>query len=142
MNKKLRIFLIICGFISLVLVRFLSNKWLQDPLRTFFETKAISDVLPKINFWSHFWKNSILFFINECISIAILFLFFMEKNVVKFSLWFYQIAFIILSIAFFILLEINNPEYNRILFYIRRFLIHPLFLLILLPAFYFQKMKE
>ncbi|WP_196889590.1 exosortase F system-associated membrane protein [Aureivirga sp. CE67] len=142
MHRLLRISLIIVGFFSLIIVRFLSDKFLEDPLKIFFETNSISSVLPKIDFWTQFLKNSLLFFSNEIISIGILFLFFLDKNVVKFALWFYQIAFVILSISFFVLLEINNPDYNRILFYIRRFLIHPIFLLVLLPAFYFQKKKE
>ncbi len=142
MNKRLRILLLILGFVSLIFVRFFSNKFLEDPLQLFFEEKSMRDMLPKLNFWDLFQRNSLLFFINEGISLFIIFLFFRDKNILKFAFWFYKIAFIVLSIAFFILLSLENPDYNRILFYTRRFLIHPIFLLVLLPAFYFQKKNE
>ena len=50
-------------------------------------------------------------------------------------------AFLILGLLFWVLLNYELSLGYRLTFYIRRFLIHPLFLLILLPAFYYQKLK-
>ena len=53
-----------------------------------------------------------------------------------------SVAFVILITVFVILIK-NNFESGYLLpFYIRRFIIHPLFLLILLPAFYYQKLSN
>jgi exosortase F-associated protein len=46
--------------------------------------------------------------------------------------------FVILSLVFFFLLEYTKTPDLLILFYIRRFLIQPLFLILFVPAFFYQ----
>jgi len=45
-------------------------------------------------------------------------------------------------LAFYILLQTGFNKGYLLAFYIRRFLIHPLFVLVLLPAFYYQQKEE
>jgi exosortase F-associated protein len=48
----------------------------------------------------------------------------------------------IASFSVFAFLIINiEEEHFMALFYVRRFLIHPLFVIILLPAFYYYRLK-
>jgi exosortase F-associated protein len=51
----------------------------------------------------------------------------------------YLLFFIILISLFFIVLFFFGETNKMTLFYIRRFLIQPIFLLLFLPAFYYQK---
>jgi len=67
---------------------------------------------------------------------------FQKWSVIVFSIKFYTISFIILTLVFYTLLQSGFDNGYLLAFYIRRFLIHPLFVLILLPAFYFQKKEE
>jgi exosortase F-associated protein len=54
----------------------------------------------------------------------------------------YLLFFIILVIAFIFILFYNGETNKMGLFYVRRFIIQPLFLLLFLPAFYYQKQKN
>jgi exosortase F-associated protein len=75
------------------------------------------------------------------LSLAILWLVFKKKSVLKVATVLYAGLFIFVFIAFVILLDTSDNGNYLLLFYIRRFLIQPIFLLILLPAFYFQHKK-
>jgi exosortase F-associated protein len=73
---------------------------------------------------------------------VILFVAFRDKNIVKFAALLFALLFGI-SIATFSVLYFNLNAQNVMgLFYVRRFLIHPLFILILLPAFYYYRLKK
>jgi exosortase F-associated protein len=51
----------------------------------------------------------------------------------------YMIFGSILMISFFFVLNFFGEQSKMILFYIRRFIIQPIFLLLFIPAFYYQK---
>jgi exosortase F-associated protein len=44
--------------------------------------------------------------------------------------------------VFFFIVYFFNSDQNLILFYVRRFLIQPLFVILFVPAFYFQKLNQ
>ena len=80
--------------------------------------------------------------LNTVISLAILFVIFKDKSTIKFSAFIYLIAFIIL-IAMYLYFVVNpKQEAYYIFFNIRRFLIQPIVLILLLPAFYYHKLKS
>ena len=80
--------------------------------------------------------------INTFISLIIIYIAFENKSFVMFALKFYIIAFVLLSITFFIILKGELADGYLFAFYIRRFLIHPLFVLLLLPAFYYKQLTS
>jgi exosortase F-associated protein len=83
------------------------------------------------------------FLLNTIISLTILYVVFQEKGIVKFSVFVYALAFLILFPWMVWLIANASPESNyNILFYVRRFLIQPIILLLLLPAFYYHKYKH
>jgi exosortase F-associated protein len=57
---------------------------------------------------------------------------------IQFTSILYGFFFLVLMIAFFMVLTYGG-EYKEALFYIRRFLIQPIFLILFIPAFYYQK---
>jgi exosortase F-associated protein len=67
---------------------------------------------------------------------------FERKDYLTFSGFFLMLAFMILIIVFVLLLRDDFESGYLLPFYIRRFIIHPLFLLLLLPAFYYQKLSK
>ncbi|MBT8269454.1 MAG: exosortase F system-associated protein, partial [Bacteroidia bacterium] len=76
------------------------------------------------------------------ISLWILWLVFKDKGIVKFSAILYFLAYLVL-LALFLYFVINPRQEDYYLFFnIRRFLIQPLILIILLPAFYYYKIKR
>jgi len=134
--SKPRIAGIIVLFILLVSVRIVQKHVFYDPLLLFFE--STSKILPQYDSFKLFLGLLFRYTLNTVISLGMLWLVFKDKSVIKLTLLLYIVLFIVLVCVFFVVLNLNSPSLLA-LFYIRRFLIHPLLLLLFLPAFYYQK---
>lgn len=129
--------------ILLVLLRAFEDVLFYDPLLDFFKNDYKSLPLPEMDIFALQMSVVLRFFFNTLISLAILWLVFRDREIIKLSIIFYAILFALFFIAFsFIVFTSDGTDSHLALFYVRRFLIQPLFLLILLPAFYFQKYKS
>lgn len=127
----------------LVLIRAYENVLFYDPLLDFFKMDYKSQPLPEIDTFALQTGIVLRFLLNTLISFAILWLVFKDKDIIKLSAILYFLLFVITFLSFsFIVFTSKGIDYHLILFYVRRFLIQPLFLLVLLPAFYFQKYKS
>ncbi len=140
MKKPLKIVLLGVLFLMLVAVRAFVQPYFYDPLIEYFKSDYLHSALPQLNLTLFFLNIFFRYALNTIISLAIIYLFFNNLKVLKFSLQFYIIAFIILSLLFFVLLKFNLNKGYMLIFYVRRFLIHPIFVLLLVPAFYYQKL--
>ena len=142
MKKVLKIIGIIVLAGLLVLIRAYEDSMFYDPLLDFFKIDYKSKPLPEMDTFALQTGIVLRFLLNTLISFAILWLVFRDKDIIKLSAILYFLLFVVLFMAFsFIVFTSEGTDSHLILFYIRRFLIQPLFLLILLPAFYFQKFK-
>jgi exosortase F-associated protein len=142
MSKPIRIMLISLLFLLLIVVRGFAAELFYDPLIEYFQNNYLYTKMPEIDTW-HLVGN--LFFrysLNSLISLGIIWLTFQRKAYVKFSVVFFIFAFVILIIAFAFLIRGSLESGYLLPFYIRRFIIHPLFLLLLLPAFYYQQLSK
>ncbi len=128
--------------VLLVLVRLFEESFFDDHLLSFFNYSYLTDSLPKVPFIDVYKIISLRYLVNSLISILILYLFFPEKNVLKFLFYFFVLAFFILS--GFLYYEWHNyvPGDYLLLFYVRRLLIQPVFLFILIPALLFHQMEK
>lgn len=141
MNFIPRILLIVLLFLMLIAVRAFVQPYFYDPLIDYFKNDYLHSTIPQIDL-AHFFLNLFYrYILNTIISLAIIYLVYTNLKVLKFSIKFYIVAFIVLSIILIILLKFDLNQGYRLVFYVRRFLIHPVFLLLLLPAFYYQKLK-
>ncbi|MDN3724501.1 exosortase F system-associated protein [Aequorivita sp. SDUM287046] len=138
---KLGFILVCVGF--LVSIRAFESDLFYDPLLDFFKMDYKFLPLPVMDQFKLFLGVAIRFLLNTFISLIIIWLVFGEKEIVKLSVFLYVVLFIILFSFFcFLIITSEGTTEHFILFYVRRFLIQPLFLLLLLPAFYFQKYKS
>lgn len=123
----------------LVLVRAYESNLFYDPFIVYFKQDFLSEELPNYNFNLLFINYLYRFGINSLLSIAIIYLAFENWQYVKFSIWAFVISFLVLITLYYIMIY-NEFSFGYIIgFYLRRFLIHPLLLIILLPALYFKK---
>lgn len=141
MTKILKILFLVILFLLLIAVRAFVQPYFYDPLITYFKNDYLLAPIPEINFTNFFLNLLYRYTLNTVISLAIIYIVYTNLKVLKFSVKFYTIAFIVLSSILFILLKFDFNINYRLIFYVRRFLIHPIFLLVLLPAFYYQKLK-
>ncbi|WP_159800144.1 exosortase F system-associated protein [Flavobacterium sp. MK4S-17] len=123
-------------FILLVSVRFFESRLFYDPLIEFFKNE--NKVLPDYDTIKLLLNLAMRYLLNTLISIGIIYLIFKDRAIIKLTTLLYALFFILLISAFSII--ISSEKVNLLLlFYIRRFIIHPIFLLLFIPAFYYQK---
>ncbi len=139
MNKYVKIVLAALLFLSLIVVRALSAKLFYDPLKHYFLNDYLYTTMPSLNASRLVLHMFFRYCLNTVISLGIIWVLFKRKDYLKFCLYFYTTAFVILILLFVYLLQDNFESGYLLPFYIRRFIIQPLFILILLPAFYYQK---
>ena len=142
MDKRLRIVIILALFFLLVLVRAFEMQLFYDPFIEYFKNDYLYNPMPAFSGSKLLTSLIFRYGINTFISLIIIYIAFENKSFVIFALKFYMIAFVLLSITFFIILKGELAHGYLFAFYIRRFLIHPLFVLLLLPAFYYKQLTS
>ncbi len=142
MDKKYRIILIMFLFFLLVLVRGFEQQLFYDPFIDYFKNDYLYEPIPVFSGSKLLISLIFRYGLNALISLFIIYVAFQNKSFVLFSLKFYIIAFALLSVTFFIILKGELANGYLFAIYIRRFLIHPLFVLLLLPAFYYNQLTS
>lgn len=126
----------------LVLIRYFENKLFYDPLINFFKLEYLHDNLPIYEAGKLLLHTTLRFLLNTIISLAIIYVAFFDKNILRFSGLLFLLLFLIcFPVFFFLIYTIENQNFMA-LFYVRRFLIHPIFVIILLPAFYYYRLVD
>jgi len=127
--------------VLLALIRFYEKSLFYDPLIYFYRAEYLHGVIPQFETGKFFLNVFVRFWLNSALSLAILYVAFLDKNILKFSFVLFIILFIASFTAFAFLMFNIEEQLFMALFYVRRFLIHPLFVIILLPAFYYYRLK-
>lgn len=138
-KNSLKIVAIVIIVLLLIAVRAFENSIFYDPFLHYFKREFFLLDIPEINKVKLFFSLGFRYYINSILSIAMLYLLFKDNSVIKFSIFLYSFFGIILLVSFFFTLEFFAQEHKMILFYIRRFIIQPILLLLFIPAFYYQK---
>lgn len=139
-KTQLTLFFILSLF--LLAIRRYESVLFYDPFLEYYTLDYHKLPLPTMN---HFLFVVNLFFrygLNSIISLLIIFALFKDKEGIKFIALLYVLFFIGLLIAFYFVWFLIEDHQKMTLFYIRRFLIQPLFLLLFIPAFYVQRIKK
>ncbi|MBQ0786633.1 MAG: exosortase F system-associated protein [Oceanihabitans sp.] len=128
--------------ILLILIRVFEERIFYDPYLSFFKNDYLYLDSPRQETLKLTVFTVLRYVINSLLSLAILFVLFRDKSIVKFSIIIYTIALGIL-LALFLYFVISPVQEDYYLFFnVRRFLIQPLILLLLIPAFYNYKRQE
>jgi len=126
----------------LVCVRLFEVEIFSDPLYSYFHSNFQLNSLPNLIKWEVIAGTSLRYLINMTLSLWLLWFLYKKENYVKAALWVYLFAYLILIVLFTLLLEADSNFMKMALFYVRRFLIQPLLLFVLVAGFYFLKTKE
>lgn len=138
-SKALKAIIIGILFFVFILVRVFENELFYDPFIKFYKHILLVKSIPSFKFPKILMYTFFRYFINTAVSICILYVAFKKKEIIQFSVVFYATAFIILIGFYTILVKNLSEDTIQLFFYLRRFLIQPIFLLLLLPAFYYQQ---
>jgi len=122
----------------LLAVRMFEQQLFYDPFLDYFKNDYLSGPVPAYDAAELFFGLGCRYWLNTFLSLGIIFVLFRDVALLKFTTVLYLTFFIVLIFAFFTLLYFQSQN-NFLIFYTRRFLIQPLFLLLFVPAFFYQK---
>ncbi len=142
MHKISRYLLLAVLFLLLVLVRYFEDDLFYDPYLTFFENDYLYTDSPRREVAKLLGFTAARYLINTVVSLGILYVLFRDQSLVKFSGIIYTLAFLVLMPAYLYFVVNPRQEDYYVFFNIRRFLIQPILLILLLPAFYYHKLKS
>ncbi len=142
MSKAVKYILLIVLIGLLALIRFFEEQLFYDPYLSFFKSDYLYMDNPRLEVFKLTAFTTIRYVLNTIISLGILYVFFKDKSIVKFSALIYTLAYFILLLLFLYFVLNPKQEDYYLFFNIRRFLIQPLILLLLLPAFYYHKKRQ
>jgi len=139
LNNKLKVVVGLILILLLIFIRAFEDTLFYDPFLDYFKSNYQNTPLPKLNMIKLFFSLGFRYYLTSMISLGLLKLIFNDAKIMKFSIFLFSILGMILMIGFFFIL-IKFGETNKMnLFYIRRFIIQPIFLILFIPAFYYQK---
>lgn len=142
MTNVIKMLVLLVLFGCLILIRAFENELFYDPYLSFFKNDYLYIDNPRREIFKLTMFTTLRYVLNSGLSLGIIYLFFKDWNIVKFSAFIYAAAWIFL-LLFFLYFVINPQQKDYYIFFnIRRFLIQPLLLLLLLPAFYYYKLKN
>jgi len=125
--------------ILLVCVRIFQERLFYDPFLPFFRSTGFeTHPLPQYNSVKLLMSLFFRYALNTLFSLGILWLIFKDASIIRLSAILYFIFFIVLAVALIVVVNAENVN-MLVLFYVRRFLIQPLFLILFVPAFYYQR---
>ncbi|GGD13907.1 exosortase F system-associated membrane protein [Hyunsoonleella pacifica] len=142
MSKPLKYILLIVLFALLILIRFFEDTLFYDPYLTFFQNDYLYLDSPRREVFKLVAFTTLRYVLNSIISLGILFVIFRDASTLKFSSIIFGIAYVVLIVLFLFFISNPKQEDYYLFFNIRRFLIQPIILILLLPAFYYHKIKE
>ncbi len=142
MPKLIKYILLFVLFGLLVLIRVFENELFYDPYLTFFQNDYLYIDSPRREVLKLVSFTTLRYLLNAVISLAILYVFFKDKSIIKFSIFIYILAYAILLLIYLYFVVNPRQEDYYLFFNVRRFLIQPIILILLLPAFYYHKLKN
>jgi exosortase F-associated protein len=142
LSHKLRIFLGLVFVVLLATVRAYENQLFYDPFLIYF--KSDFNVLP-LPSYNPFWLFIGLLFrygLNTMLSLGLIYVLFRDVTMIKFASFLYAFFFLIFISLFYTIIYFYGANNDMVLFYVRRFLIQPIFVILFIPAFYYQKLNN
>lgn len=137
--KMLRYFYVLLAVLGLIAIRGVEDHFFYDPFLIFFKTANHSAVFPNFVWGKLILSHLLRFGLNTFFSVVIIHFLFQNR------VWTKQ-AFILIVLVFVIVFPIyllciyDRFQFGYLFsFYVRRFVIQPLTLILLIPIFYYRK---
>lgn len=139
-ENKLQIFVAILLIMGFALIRSFETELFYDPFLNYFNDDFTNLAYPKFDSLKLFFGLFFRYFLNSVLSLLLIYVLFRNQDILKFSLIVYLFFLVILLGLFFVILEFF-PNASWLLFYVRRFIIQPILVLLFIPGFYYQLQK-
>lgn len=141
MNKWLKFLLVVVLIFGLILIRKYEDVLFYDPFLDYFKHSNTKH-FPYYDLQQLYASISLRYALNTLLTVFIVAVIFQNKKYTKFTIITLIAAFVILLPLYHYALLQEFEIGENIGFYIRRFLIQPMFVLILIPAFLYQDYQK
>ena len=135
---RFQIFSVLSAITALALVRNYEDMLFYDPFLNFFKGQYSHQPLPELVEWKLYLNLFFRYVVNTLLSLFMIHALFKNNEFLKLASVLYVVFFIILLALFILTIHVFSDRL-MLLFYIRRFIIQPIFLLLFIPGFYFQQ---
>lgn len=86
-------------------------------------------------------NRTIRFLLNDLFALGLIYALFVQRKYLLFAIW-VQLAGVFLFLIPYFIIKLNYPSYNGPLInYLHRLILNPTLLLLLIPAFYYQRAR-
>lgn len=138
MIKKVSIIVFITS--ALISVRIFQHDLFYDPFLLYFKNSYLDGGnIPDFDWVKMTFFLFLRYAINTLLSLIIIYTIFKSRDLIRFSIATYCISFVILIPIYYYYISIEFEGGYLAAFYVRRFLIQPLLLFLLIPAFLYQQ---
>ncbi len=137
--KPLSVFLVILGISGLVSVRIFEEQLFYDPFLHYFHEANKGAQFPQFEWGTLIWNYLFRFFLNLIISAAIIYFIFKNKEWTLQAMVLMMLVFVITFSLYLYCIHTKFEIGYLFSFYMRRFVIQPLILLLIIPLFYYRK---
>lgn len=141
-KKISTVIIVVILVVFLALIRTFEKELFYDPFLNYFKQDFNNNLFPALDGIRLGTHILFRYFLNTVISLGIIYAIFRDTSLLKFSAFLYILFFLILIGLFYWVLYYKGSESAWLLFYVRRFLIQPVFILLFIPAFYYQLQSE
>ena len=138
LSNKISVVYIVLVLAGLIFVRWFEAQLFYDPLLAYYKQNFKAIQFPEIDCLKYAQSLLWRYLINSILSVVLLWVLFKDKNLLSFSSFLFVVLFILLIIVFFCLLYFDADSNKTTLFYVRRFIIQPIFIIVFIPAFWYQ----
>lgn len=142
LTHKFSFFIVLLFVLSFVLIRVYEDNLFYDPFLNYFKGDFSDLPLPVYNSLCLFMNLLFRYGLNMVLSLGLIFTLFKDFEMIKFASFLYAVFFVLLIFSFYTIISFYGEHNNLMLFYVRRFLIQPIFILLFIPAFYYQKLHK
>lgn len=139
MNKWLRYVIVAVLVFGLILVRAFEGQLFYDPFLDYFKGDIFNKSFPEYNLTQISLHIIFRYLLNGILSLGIIGFLFWDLKKLKFTALVLIGFLIALLPAYLYMVESQFSIGENLGFYIRRFLIQPMIVLILIPAFYYHQ---
>lgn len=138
LKHKFKIIIAILIIACFGVIRAFEIKLFYDPFLIYFESDFKNAPFPPVDSFKLLSALLFRYFLNTILSLILIYTLFRDLEILKFSAVIYGFFLVLLFVLFFTILNYFQDG-NWLLFYVRRFIIQPIFVLLFIPAFYYQQ---
>ncbi|SDZ94729.1 exosortase F-associated protein [Flavobacterium gillisiae] len=142
LSNKLRVFLGLVLVVLFATIRAYEDQLFYDPFLNYFKSDFNALPLPSYNPFHLLMGLLFRYGLNTILSLGLIYVLFRDSTMIKFASFLYAFFFVFFVSLFYTIIYFYGANNDMVLFYVRRFLIQPIFVILFIPAFYYQKLNN